>query len=320
MLRGIRKVVGWWRAPEREVLRREMQWTTRAMRRPGRLLLLAFFASFAFAQGYFLFVSEALGRRTRHSDAQEIFLITMFCWPVVAAIFFASWVWLLDRRALAPFARERLRDLVMTPLRASELWPAFLLAPALWSVFFVAALGIGYTAAFVAVAIAAPALEVRGPDPALFLFVAAMLCGLAVWLGFGSLAVAAFTARRSLPDAGWAATVGWAAVGFACVFALPFVMAALVFAAAWVLAAMVFCGLVIGSLGLVGGLFAMLGEGSRQLRRGARWLLAAAFTGIARVARFFARNVFGWGMFRRNLKRLRSREVWEALVSLAGRG
>lgn len=127
----------WYRAPEREILRREVAWFGRWLRRPWIAVWLAVYV--ALMCGWIL-ITRAVARDPSGAwFAGSIF--GLFA-TTATLVNLALWIRLIHARTLVPFSPGRRRDLLLTPLGAADLWPGLLTAPALFAALIAATGGV----------------------------------------------------------------------------------------------------------------------------------------------------------------------------------
>jgi hypothetical protein len=106
-------------------MRREAQWSLRWMMRGPGLALTFLFTMLAAIE------IAATSASARFDGMQFGLMLNLAIAMELCALTFAivTWVYLVWRRTLAFFRPERLVDILLTPLRPNDLWPAMLGAP-----------------------------------------------------------------------------------------------------------------------------------------------------------------------------------------------
>lgn len=203
----------WVSLPEQELLRRELRWTRLWFRRSLGLAFSLIFLLLGVVIGY----CRTAGSGSPRADRLESFFIV-----ASGALAIGLWVYLIESRTLLPLTRPRARELLMTSIDASALWPGLLVAPILiptlhFSILYAGVLGAEVIATLPGARDPLPMFA--GALSALFL----TMLRLAFLLAFLS-AVSAFSVRRVLPQGGFYRTLAWGFVGFLYALSLAAVL------------------------------------------------------------------------------------------------
>ena len=126
----IKRFNNWYSQPEQEYVRMECRWFRRWLTRwPGWFLcfLYAIIVIFGTSITSAMFAGTSEGMVTLVAYAS-----TLPMWLAPLLIKWGVFVFILQRRVLDPLRGDRLRDLLVTPVKGSDLWPALLFSPLLW--------------------------------------------------------------------------------------------------------------------------------------------------------------------------------------------
>ncbi len=131
---SFRLLADWYHRPEQELLRRELAWFVRWIRRPMPFLvfLALFLAIFLFRLNNHYALKVAASGKYPPSSLSWWIAYILGLGEALAVFMLLGF--LLRRRTLAIFAKGRLVDLVLSDLGPKELWPALLVSPiiAMW--------------------------------------------------------------------------------------------------------------------------------------------------------------------------------------------